>query len=49
MAIKGKGRKTASGNRQAWGLANPRGQQRTRENWRRLLARSIGTPYNPRD
>ena len=38
---------TTSGNGQAWSSAGPREQWRTREKWRKLVAKSSVMPQQP--
>ena len=46
-AARGRGGKTTSGNGQAWSLPSPRGQWRTGEKWRKLVAKSSVVPQWP--
>ena len=47
-ADRGKGRKTTSGNGQAWNSAGPRGQWRTGENGENWLQNHLWCPNDPR-
>ena len=46
-ADRGRGGKTTSGNGQAWSSASPRGQWRTGENGKKLVAKSSVVPQRP--